>query len=227
MPTTRPSRPSTDEYAADCSGLATRELADLADPGNLHRLRGNVTFVIPLMVAQYSWMSLPRDPVRHIARLLVPAIPLAAAAVAQRRTRWSRGFDAAVLWIGWMIAAGWSTMALHDMAPNLVYRRAPCIDDRNYPRLSRRVTMLQSTATDMEYPIAHGRAFGSEPSDSRRRARVRFLPWPEWIYQQISELTIANTERSNERNRQANYAETSANYRRTTAMVLLCRAAAF
>lgn len=205
----------TDEYAADTgpARVDVREMADPGDPGTHTAAEESWTFDIPPMVAQYLKPDEARViPVRqHIARLLVPAIAFAGgllAAVALNAWAYSAGRAAPdvvhVLWIGWMIAAGWSLwryMIWRQTWFIVTGHRVMMIETS--PWLSRRVTMLPiDKLRDMEYTQSlTGRVFGfgtfrfTSIGTERALQEVRFLPWPEWIYQQISELTMPTPER--------------------------------
>jgi PH (Pleckstrin Homology) domain-containing protein len=177
-------------------------------------------FEIPREVARYLKPDETRAiPLRqHVARLLLPGVAFVGgllAAIALNSWVYETGHaDPAgvhAIWLLWVAAAGWSLWR-HMMWRQtwFVVTGHRVILIETSARLSRRITMLAvDKVRDMEYDqTLIGRAFGyatfrfSSIGTERALQEVRFLPFPEWLYQEISELTMPADERKSiKRNR--------------------------
>jgi Bacterial PH domain len=170
-------------------------------------------FEIPATVARYLKPDETRAiPLRqHAARLLLPAVAFLGgllAAIAINSWVYETGhadpLGVHALWWAWLAAAGWSLwryMIWRQTWFVVTGHRVMLVETS--AKLNRRITMLAvDKVRDMEYAqTLTGRAFGyatfrfSSIGTERALQEVRFLPFPEWLYQEISELTMPADER--------------------------------
>lgn len=168
---------------------------------------------IPPIVAKYLKSDETHAvPMRqHQALLLVPAVVFLGgllAAIALNSWAYETGhnppFFFHAIWISWVIAALWSLWRYYQWRQTwfvITGHRVMLIETT--AKLGRKITMLPvDKMRDCEYSqTVIGRMVGyatfrfSSIGTERALSEVSFLPYPEWIYQRISELTMPADER--------------------------------
>jgi hypothetical protein len=183
---------------------------------------GEWDFDIPSMVAKYLKADESRAvPLRqHQALLIGPALAFGGGlgvAIGLNMAGYASGHASPglvhLLWLLWLTAAGWALWRYHQWRQTwfvITGHRIMLIETTR--TLGRKITMLPiDKLRDTEYTqTLTGRATGyatfrfTSIGTERALNEVKFMPFPEWVYQQISELTMpAEGRKAIKRNRGA------------------------
>lgn len=175
--------------------------------------RAGWDFEIPRTVAPYLKADETRViPMRlHHIRLLMPALVTVGgllAAIALNAWAYASGHDAPIVvhvtWGLWAVGVAWSAYMWAEWRQTwFVVTGHRVIFIKSTRLLGRHVTMLPiSKMRDLAYQqTGLGRLLGYATFDfasigtEKALDLIRFIPWPEWTYQQITELIMPDTDR--------------------------------